>query len=397
MFGFFKKKENKEENRVEKPKMKLHKINNIVTIVFTDGKIGTRVISSEEFDKLYQFYQENNEQEVRSIMFPQTFNTELFNHDIYDVLVQSGLFHVENGALYRNGVNLSIPKILAEEFIKRFKSKKGFEALDNFWMWLSLCPNEESREDAFRFLEKHGFHLTNEGMVLAYRRVVSKDKEQSNKKYIDFISNSWLKIKAQKKSPKNYNVYTSNGNYTLRMAELDELVGNLDELYHNLEKEIEIQFTDDHTHSFDYKIGVENRMDRREGDQSNKVSCSKGFHVASKVYDYSRFGDTCVLVAFNPMDILSVPNGEDGKMRVCAFTIIAVLDEDEENNVLDLTEFDDILGDFYKNQVNNLQEMLDKNTPYELRVNNILSKAIENNSNIMDRANELIKNRVVQI
>ena len=151
--------------------------------------------------------------------------------------------------------------------------------------------------------------------------------------------------------------------------------GTLEQLYLDLPNLMQEQFTDAHTKTMDYRIGVEARIERHQGNQSNQVSCSKGLHVASKAYDYSGFGDTAILVAVNPMDVLAVPRGEDGKLRTCAFTPVAVLEVDEENNILqdENLDFSDILFTHYEEQVNNLRSMLENNSAYELNVNHILN------------------------
>jgi hypothetical protein len=159
------------------------------------------------------------------------------------------------------------------------------------------------------------------------------------------------------------------------------------------------QFTDAHTHTMDYRIGVEARIERHQGNQSNQVSCSKGLHVASKAYNYSGFGDTAIIVAVNPMDVLAVPRGEDGKLRTCAFTPVAVLEVDEENNILegDDSDFTDILFTHYEEQVENLRNMIEGSTAYELNVNHILNAPsqfmLDTIISNLESAQEIINNR----
>ncbi len=127
----------------------------------------------------------------------------------------------------------------------------------------------------------------------------------------------------------------------------------------------------------DYRIGVEARISRHEGNQSNQVSCSRGLHVASKAYDYSGFGDTPIMVVVNPMDVLAVPQGEDGKLRTCAFTPVAVLQEGEESVLHENKDFDssEILVNHVEKQLENLRAMVNSASIYELNVNHILGVA----------------------
>jgi len=289
------------------------------------------------------------------------------------------LFEHKNEAYYRKGVEVSLPETVINTYLD---SKNDFKSIDNFWLWLCLNPNEESRQDLITFIKHHGMHITKEGLVLSYRRVISK--QDSNKVYIDFISNEYLKVKTKwKKNPSDFFVYQIE--YTKNDSQLivfhssknfeGKLIGNLKELYLNLDSE-EIQFTDAHTKSYDYKIGIENRMDRSQGNQSNLVSCSTGFHVASKHYNYGSFGDTPVLVVFNPMDVLASPKGEVGKLRVCAFTILATLKQDEDGKLLENEDVDysDLLSEVSHSHLDKLDSLLNSTTLYESTINNKINK-----------------------
>jgi hypothetical protein len=126
-------------------------------------------------------------------------------------------------------------------------------------------------------------------------------------------------------------------------------------------------------------------------------------HVASKAYDYSGFGDTAILVAVNPMDVLAVPRGEDGKLRTCAFTPVAVLEQDEENNILadDDMEVEDLLFVHYEEQVAKLEEMISNNSAYELNINHILNAPshymLSNILSNLQSAEEIINSRTSYI
>lgn len=395
-------------------------VNEMLTVVLNDGTLCTKSgMTKEDYFRIIEM----SDDEIKKAMRPNLAKEEekiiqkkrLFAK--LDDLVKTGLFTLNNGVLYRVGINLSIPELLASEFVKAYENYLNddfniltlenypdFKKLDNFWMWLSLNPNEESRNDLFRFLDKHQMAITPEGMVLAYRRVYSTNK--TNSELINFISNQWLKVKTVwKKKPSDYWVWSlDEGGYKLINSNtpnsgIESNIGNLDYLYKNMEEFAEQQFTDAHTRSFNYKIGIENRMERHEGNQSNQVSCSKGFHLASPAYSYSGFGDTPVLCVFNPKDALAVPHNEDGKLRVCAFTIVAVLEEDEDGNFLDQDlELNDVLGEHYQQQVNNLEELVQNNNAYELKINNILSGVTDAVlDNILERANNVINDRVVNI
>jgi hypothetical protein len=62
-------------------------------------------------------------------------------------------------------------------------------------------------------------------------------------------------------------------------------------------------------------------------------SCASGLHIGS--YNYARgWGDRVVLVKVNPKDVVSVPNHDCEKMRVCGYWVIKDFDEAKENDVV---------------------------------------------------------------
>jgi hypothetical protein len=411
--------------------MKILKIDGSVTVITNTGDVITASnVSEETFKKVYAYVQENNVEAIKQLLVPELCNEEkkfiakkqaVENiHTMAQHLTH--LFEIKNDALYRIGIELSVPEELALKYVEVYtewldyyevsdddsdplESTTEFQAVDRFWMWCSLNPNAESREDLFRFLQHHEMQITNQGMFLAYRRVVTTGT--SNIGLVNFVSNNYVKVKSKwKKNPKDFIVYEKDGMLELSSNTKDSSYtnkGTLEQLYLDLPNLQTSQFTDAHTKTMDYRIGVEARIERHQGNQSNQVSCSKGLHVASKAYDYSGFGDTAILVAVNPMDVLAVPRGEDGKLRTCAFTPVAVLEQDEENNILadDDMEVEDLLFAHYEEQVAKLEEMISNNSAYELNINHILNAPshymLSNILSNLQSAEEIINSRTSYI
>lgn len=381
-----------------------------LTVFLPDGSIVTNTDANKEMHM--RVIEAESDEEVRDLIFPEltTEETKIISKQggssVIDSLIEEGVFTREGEAVYRQGIKLSIPELVLDEYITAYRislsvDSKRFQTIDNFWKWLSLCPNAESREDLYTFLNKHGMRITPQGMVLAYRRVVTKSSADTDR--ITAISNLWIKVRTiWKYNPVGYSLVKRNDVFKAvkhgKELDTDEYIGNLDKLYRGIADEEGDQFTDAHTQTYDYKIGHENRMLRGEGNQSNKASCSTGFHLASKHYNYSGFGDSAVLCVFNPMDTLAVPHGEAGKLRVCAFTILSVLDAEEENSILESADLSDLVLEHYEGQVESLEELLQENTPYELGINNILSDYTEVDSKaILDEARGSIEGKLIRI
>jgi hypothetical protein len=371
----------------------------IVTNTEADKAMYLEVISADDEDTIRKLVISDLSEAEAQVMVKKDGMTSI------DYLIEDGLFERDGDAIYRIGIKLSIPELVLDEYIKAYADRDEesvrFQTIDNFWKWLSLCPNAESREDLYKFLNRHGMRITPQGMVLAYRRVVTK--HSANTKQITAISNLWVKVRTVwKYNPSLYFLIDRDGEYKAvkesKQKDSDVIIGNLDELYKGLSDLEGDQFTDAHTRSYDYKLGVENRMDRSQGNQSNRQSCSTGFHLANKEYNYSGFGDEAVLCVFNPIDTLAVPRGENGKLRVCAFTILSVLDKEEENTILDSADLSDLVIEHYEEQVEKLEEMLSKNTPYELAINNVLnSYEYMDIDAILERARDSIKGNLIKI
>lgn len=68
-------------------------------------------------------------------------------------------------------------------------------------------------------------------------------------------------------------------------------------------------------------------------DPDRRRDCSNGLHVASMSYIRNFSGDVTILGKVAPEDVFAVPEYSTNKMRVSAYHILAVLPEEERNNV----------------------------------------------------------------
>src|SRR6478609_6778196 len=330
----------------EKPYSVIKMVNGVITVVLQDGTILTRVNATDaDFDLCTAA---NTIVELRDIMTgkeapkveKKVEENKPTKEDVdsvikgYSIIQHNPEFTIEGNIVYWGVVRRSLPQQLLEAVCKLVANdgtpltveetlaNEKYNSLKKFWMKCCLNPNAQSAEDLYTFLSHHKFKIDKHGNFYAYRKVVSK-KTNGNKDLAEFVSNTYIKVKAiWKKSPKNYVVVVNENNYSFHPKDYqfqkgDLVLGSLDSMYDDLPRMTERTYTSAHTGKEDYRIGEVISMPRHEGDDNNNVSCSKGFHAASKAYDYSGFGDTYILMIINPFDVLSVPIGEIGKLRTC--------------------------------------------------------------------------------
>lgn len=89
-------------------------------------------------------------------------------------------------------------------------------------------------------------------------------------------------------------------------------------------------FIDNHSKSLKQGLGTLVQMDVELVDDNRRVLCSNGLHVARRGYlgGYGTgHGNVVCLIKIAPEDVISVPMGEESKMRVRAYHIVAVLSD----------------------------------------------------------------------
>lgn len=218
-------------------------------------------------------------------------------------------FYEEDGSIYHESGKIAVPKNIASLIQQAPKWEK-------FWGFLSNNPDQLVRETLYEFIAINKLTILESGLILAGRRILSRNDNELSK----WANEMFLTRKRQKKGVK-IPVYKNEGVYNLKEG---KLVGTLDDLVHTM------SYTDNHTKSLDYKLGVENRMDRSQVNSNPSQSCGAGFHSAGPSFCTDGFGDTPCLITINPADVCCVPHSCD-IMRSAAFTIVAILTKDLEH------------------------------------------------------------------
>ena len=334
---------------------------------------------------------------------------------IIETILQDDRYYYAEGSLYRVGIPLSIPKSLATDIAEVLKNiqeankslddvnaaywNDELERLDNFWKWTSLIRTPQSRESFYSYCQANTLLITKQGFVVAFRRANHKGNDSG---LVKFVTQEYLRLRNNKKST-NVSVFKyDNSEYTLK-EEVDgercAYVGILKDLYHSLGEE---EWFESVTKSrltnqpAVYKIGQETRMKEEEADFSS-LECSRGFHFSSGGYDFSGYGNTALVVAINPADIIHAPYSDHTKARTLALTPIAVLERDCE---FELTpEIGEMIDEMFVKHVDNLESMLvngnfkefsKHSLVNELHFTSILSTVVSENK-------QLVKDRYVKL
>lgn len=341
-------------------------------------------------------------------------------------ILKDDRFYEEDGLIYFKESNIAVPFDLAEVISNAMSNNENYEKFINFWRWCSLNPDADSAKDLFNFVLTEGVDILPSGLLLLFRRVVSKYENTALKQ---FVLTQYGILRAKHRSTdkdiyttKNAGEYsfepttwTANTEYWVDDEDGDgdeegeesmgywepyeyevksECVGNLKELYaiYTSDDDGEVWFTDNHTKKMKYKIGVEARMDRSEVDPDKRNSCSTGFHAGSHKFSFSGFGDVPVAVVINPADVLVTLKNEHGKIRTAAFTIVGVLSKDAAwhddkeiiNNIENTVDFQlDKFKKLYQKETNftNAQE---ERAKHQYNIENVKSLFTYNLNNYLN-------------
>ena len=349
--------------------------NNTITVITKEGNIMSALGNREKLAKIMELSTieeiKNELYDVDKIVAFEQDNdvvNELAKHrDEVLEFLGDDKFVTKSDGFYLKGINLVLPDIIINSFIELKKASKEdeFSALEIFWHWTALNPIENSRNDLFNFIKNNDVKLTSNGLLELYRRV---NKVAADTTFPEFVSNSWLKTKAYKKSPKNYVVALNDeGEYVL--IHLDKIIqtgflleGNLDELYHNMKESDDNFYTDNHTKKKEIRIGQVYKEDEDNIDLDNTKDCSRGLHAGAMSFLFDGFGDTGVLVLINPMFVRSVPTSYTNKMRVSEMMIVAKLDIDDYKKSVFTDEMNDFSELYATQSIEELSKMINNNS-----------------------------------
>jgi hypothetical protein len=358
-------KEESQNNNLEvvtkKPYLKVKMVNNLLTVVFEDGKIVTKSNADEElYNKVVN---STSVEEIEKLMMDEEAvklkeklqkEVELIKsvQKGIDKLKQSSHFVENNRSVYLKGINRSMPQLLVEKFCEILSKYEDSENLDadlekdeefnahkRFFMWCCLNPRAEVADLLYGFLMKNSFRITKQGFFAALRNVVTVRQDNQ---IVHFVSNSYNKVKAVwKKKPSKYRVVkTNDGEYLLEKVDTTPsgtLIGNLETLYNDLPNMEENRFTDDWTKTFDIRVGKVVNMPIEECNWSTQDCAASGLHFTADQINYVGCGDQSMLILINPMKVVGI--GEH-KGRCYEYLPIMTVPRSEATELLHDLDFD---------------------------------------------------------
>jgi len=282
-----------------------------------------------------------------------------------------GILEKDNqGNYFLGGYNTPIPETMADLIVEHQEAGLDIDHLVEFWKKCLLNPNDQAREDLFKYINNHGIVITDNGYMVLYKAVTTKNKRVPDDDLAQFVGAEYLKRKNWGKNPADYYVYeaeeeiilpnnhTVEGLFVSKMPALrirDDVsvsepngngwtvkqvvnrLGTLEELHddvNQLSRESETVYTDKHTQTFEYNLGEAHSMPREECDSNPSRGCSRGLHCGS--YDYVKnFGhspsrDVIQAVLVNPMHVVAIPHHDSSKIRTCEFYAYGIMERDED-------------------------------------------------------------------
>lgn len=183
---------------------------------------------------------------------------------------------IASGKVYFDGDH--VDNSITDQILNFLEEDEDFMPLVNFMDKLYQNPEADSRENLYRWIRaRESIVITPDGDMIAYKGLVS-DQDENGTFYKSWHSGTAI----------------VNG-----------------EVHENQQ--------------IPQRIGDTVEMPRSEVEFNPSIGCSTGLHAGTHSYA-GGYGNAKVRVAINPRDVVSVPNYEEQKIRVCRYVVIDVAD-----------------------------------------------------------------------
>ena len=308
--------------------MKVFRKKNYLQIDFSDGSFYS---TNDCTDDIWDFITANQDDEAKV-------KKEFTSEDIYSgkVLLEkvqkSKILTLRGASVYMESVSeLSIPEDFVANIIKAEEAEDTAELqkFKNFWTLVSLNPDSRVRNNLFWFIRKWDMQITESGLIIAYRNADIKEEAKWSTENVKTIINTYYEQKCLNKN----NPYET-------MVEIQGTMYNLGEAYDEVVNGGNSPvYTDQHSHSTEIRLGQPVRIPREECDANQEHSCSRGLHTGAKGWlKQNYFGSVGLMVLVNPAYVVAVPTIDDyGKMRTCEYFPIAIIDFDDNGDIIEKT------------------------------------------------------------
>ena len=345
---------------------------------------------------------------------------ELVSHflDIFDGVDD---FEVVGDSVYFKGIkSVEIPSVIVARFIEILENGKSvygsimtemtdeYQSLKAFTAKLLTSPREESIQQVLKFCRHNDMKISKKGNIIAYRRVreYTDVSMPDNLELVAFVKESIDKVKKWKKSPKNYEVYTSDDFEGYDIVETSKIyqksfqdrnhsiIGNLFDLYNNqsvLKPETTKLYSSQHDYGkYQFAIGDVYKADENDIDVDAGQCHSGGLHFASVNYNYTGYGEIPVVVLINPAKTITIPLNELAKGRTTEMKIACVnpnehgvhIDEalieqaDEEYDGYTLEELQQVISQKTLKPLSVEEEVTVLSIPEVVNIREILSRRV---------------------
>ena len=306
--------------------MIIFKRQNYLQIDFVDGSFFS---TNECTDEMWNYLLNNKDDEdaVKKMFLGET---SYKGKELMRRVEASKVLTLRGSSVYMLDVSeLSIPEDFVTKIIEAEErgDEKELRKFKNFWTLVSLNPDSRVRNNLFWFIRRWDMQITESGLIVAYRNADIKEESKYTTDQVKAVINAYYKEKYINHNDPYKEVFFI-GKRMLCLGEVyDEIVNGGDSPV----------YTDQHSHTTEIRLGHPVRIPREECDADQEHSCSRGLHTGAKGWlKQNYFGTVGLMVLVNPANVVAVPTIDDyGKMRTCEYFPIAIIDFDENGDIVE--------------------------------------------------------------
>ena len=307
--------------------MNIFKRGDYLQINFSDGAVHA-VYGCSDDDWNFILNNRDNEAALRSRFLKED---DYSGKKLMEKVKDSNILTLRGASVYMLGVSeLSIPEDFVAKIIEAEENgdERELTKFKNFWTLVSLNPDPRVRNNLFWFIRKWDMKITDSGLIKAYRNAdIKSEGKYSSKEAKDIIFRYYNEKYVKHFNPDNIAFVCDNGEKVILGEAYEEIVnGDGSPIY-----------TDQHSRTTKIRLGHPVSIPREECDADQEHSCSCGLHVGAKGWlKQNYYGAVGLMVLVNPANVVAVPTiDEYGKMRTCEYFPVAVIDFDENGDIIE--------------------------------------------------------------